>query len=155
VFVGLDSNCYLEIRRSSVDRRFYGAFAKTDIAANVVVGQYKGKLCGINDTISHYKHIIVKDEIVDASDFLSCHGRYINDCIVDLENVKMKVIVKRKEIDIITLRVIKKDEEILTDYGPAYWEGSAAAMHNHDTNKTFCIKVAEMKKRKLDCVDCV
>jgi len=97
----------------------------------------------------------LKDEIVDASDFLSCHGRYINDCIVDLENVKMKVIVKRKEIDIITLRVIKKDEEILTDYGPAYWEGSAAAMHNHDTNKTFCIKVAEMKKRKLDCVDCV
>ena len=145
----------MEIRNSKVDKRFYGVFAKIDIDINVNVEELKGKICGINETISHYKHVIGKDEVIDAYDFLSCHGRYINDCIVDLENVKMKVIVKRKEIDIITLRVIKKDEEILTDYGPAYWEGSAAAMHNHDTNKTFCIKVAEMKKRKLDCIDCV
>ena len=150
-FVGLENNCYLEIRKGSIDKRFYGVFAKSYIAANVIVGQYKGNICGVNDTISHYKHIIGKNEVIDAYEFLSCHGRYINDCVIDLENVKFKVNLKKKIIDIISLRVIEKDEEILTDYGPDYWEGNAAAMHSHDTNKTFCIKVAESKKRKLQC----
>jgi len=151
--VGLEPNEFVEIRMSNIDKRFYGCFAKENISKNVVIGQYKGKLIGENDSLSNYKHLLSENEIIDASDFLSCHGRYINDCLVSNENVRMKVNYKKKSIDIITTKVIENNEEILTDYGPDYWDGKAAAMHLHDPTKEFSLVVAENKKRKRDHIE--
>ena len=93
-------------------------------------------------------HSIGKDVVIDSSNFLSCHGRYINDCIMRAENVRMKVSYTKKTIDIVTTKSICKDDEIITDYGPEYWEVNAALMHDHDKNKVFSLEVAVRKKRK-------
>jgi len=151
--LGLEENGFMEIRMSLIDNRFYGAFAVVDIGSNVCIGQYKGKMVGVNDTISNYKHYLSKHVIIDASDFLSCHGRYINDCLISDENVKMKINYKTNVIDIVTTRSIKRNDEILTDYGPDYWEGKAASMHSHDPTKEFSLVVSENKKRKREYVE--
>ena len=137
----------MEIRRSCIDNRFYGAFASKDIAVNTVIGQYKGVICNKNDSLSQYKHSIGRDVVIDSSNFLSCHGRYINDCVLKVENVRMKVLYAKKRIDIITTKNISKNDELVTDYGPEYWEGNAALMHDHDKSKGFSLKIALSKKR--------
>jgi len=105
--VGLEPNEYVEIRMSNIDKRFYGCFAKVNISKNVVIGQYKGKLIGENDSLSNYKHLLSENEIIDASDFLSCHGRYINDCLVSNENVRMKVNYKKKVLILLQQKLLK------------------------------------------------
>lgn len=144
----MELNEFIVINNSNIDRKFYGAFARVNIEADVCIGQYKGKLVNVNESLSDYKHSVGNDDVIDAIDFLSCHGRYINDSIIEDENVRMKVNYKKKVIDIITTRKINKNEELLTDYGPDYWEGKAASMHEHDLSKEFSVIVAENKKRK-------
>ena len=64
LFIGLETNEFMEIRRSCIDNRFYGAFASKDIAVNTVIGQYKGVICNKNDSLSQYKHSIGRDVVI-------------------------------------------------------------------------------------------
>jgi len=153
---GLEYNEYMEICMSKVVKNQYGVIAKCDIASNKLIGYYKGLLVNKNETFSDYKSEIGFNEkgefmVLDAIEFLSCHGRYINDSGKKLkENVIMILRDKEeninKKIEIKTIRKIRKGDEILSNYGVKYWEDNACTMHTNDCRRKFSLSLAKRKR---------
>jgi len=143
------------IKQSILVPTEYGAFAKKNLKENQHIGYYCGELVKNCDTISNYKHYIDKEHVLDSSNITACHARFINDSTCGLCNVKF-VISKKTNIDVqnkiqlITLKKIKKDEELLIDYGKNYWKDTVDSLHSHDTAKR---KFSEMSNAKSSDTD--
>ena len=154
---GLTDNPYIFIDSSGVVPNEYGAFAKKQIPKDTVIGYYSGQLVNIGDIFSSYQFAINESEAIDSIDFLSCHGRYINDAGLSAANVTIYRNTRETEnhqhfLRIKTLKVIEPNEELLTHYGEDYWRVSADPMHPNDNRKQNYLKLADINKRKRDVI---
>ena len=152
---GLPKNKYMKIRLSKIIKKEYGCYAKIKIPKDTVIGYYQGKVVGRHETFSTCKIRLNDTQVIDAGDFLSCHGRYINDADSSEPNVVMYRNTRETDnvqefFRIKSTKAIEIDEEILAHYGEEYWGESANAMHPNDNRKQCFLKMAESNKRKRD-----
>ena len=112
------------------DNIFLGLFANIDFAENEEIGTYYGDILKTTDAIKlkdkSYLMRLGEQCYVNANEnYLSCEMRYINDCRNPAGyNVKF---IKCPELclaKVITLRPIKRHEEMFVNYGKFYWIGA-------------------------------
>jgi len=92
---------YLDVRKSGVHGK--GLFTKKDIPAGAVLG-----VCEVKKTeeMGDYSLWVSDDEIYEVL----CHLKYIN-------HSKQANVVYYDNMSVVTIADIKKDEELLHDYG--------------------------------------
>jgi len=124
----LDHSLYL--KKSTIPGAGKGLFTKKDIAKGTRITEYKGKLhrwVDIRDEDGHNPYIfkIHSRLAVDGKPAIHTFGRYANDA---LGFVRVKGIRNNSEYEVEGRRVyidatrnIKKGEEILVEYGAAFW----------------------------------
>lgn len=124
----------IKIKKSKITNAGLGAFAKEDIGANQVIGEYKGEKKSLKEISKLpkdqqiYLFEVVKDDgktfYIDAMDIdASNWTRYVNSVRTNYQRKKQNTnyIQVGNKIMLQTLKDIKKGEELLCDYGDNYW----------------------------------
>ena len=113
------------LRKSRIPNAGLGVFAEQNLRKNTRIGYYDGKLVtDITDAESEYA-MRVGDKIIDAS---SEHPRFFSAMINDARGTGNRLTVEfveengRYKVLLVTLRAIRKGEELYVDYGDTYWE---------------------------------
>lgn len=119
---------FIRIGRSRVCEGL-GAFAKTALRKELVVGEYKGVWCLMSESeikASHSRYLarpnmMYNDDnevwIVDASDISKSNWtRYINSSLSAGE-ANVELVSDSSKIRVVTLRCIEENEELLLFYG--------------------------------------
>lgn len=116
------------IKKSKIANAKKGLFVSEKILQGDVVCKYMGVMVPMqyidleyydSDYIFHGNNELF---VIDASDPLSCYGRYANDSL-SLKKINAKIVKSEDEdwAEIVAIRNIKKNEEIYISYGVGYW----------------------------------
>ena len=123
------------IKLSNIPSAGFGAFAKQQLPANIVLGEYNG--IRINNTyisanLDQYKSnkylFAIKNqgkitEYVDAKELNSSNWtRFINGSKNNTYKTNVEAYQYQKKIRIKTIKKIAKGEEIILNYGKLYWK---------------------------------
>lgn len=121
---------YLYIRRSRIPGAGKGLFTKVDIEKGERVTEYKGKLqrwSEVKDEDGYNAYIFKINSrwAVNALPAVKTLGRYANDArglsrVEGLRN-NSEYDTEGKKVYIVATRKIRKGEEVLVDYGAAFW----------------------------------
>ncbi len=127
--VHLEYNAGLRIKPSLIKHAGKGLFAERPFNAGDRITDYTGELMKNSDVergLSNYVIQINKNESLDAARTDTAPGRLVNDPRGTSKRANTKFIVdhRRKVVRIVALRNIKKGEELLVSYGPAYWKNA-------------------------------
>ena len=123
-----EENVFTYIKKSTIPGADKGLFANKNIKKGETVAQYIGVYVPMHfvdldyynsDYLLQFPHELM---CIDASDKLSCYGRYANDSLSrKLINVKIMKEMDDDGAKLIAIRDIKKKEEIFMSYGIEYW----------------------------------
>ncbi len=118
-------------KKSKLPNAGNGLFTKKEIAKGVRIVEYRGKLCKWKD-VKHqdghngYLMYITRNAVIDALPTKTALGRYANDAkgLVRIGGVKnnCEYVSEGSRCFIESIRLIKKGEEILVDYGREFWQ---------------------------------
>jgi len=116
------------IKKSTIPNADKGLFANKSIKKGDTVAQYIGVYVPMHFIDLDYYNsdylLQFPQELmcIDASDKLSCYGRYVNDSLSRKQiNVKITKDMADDGAKLIAIRDIKKKEEIFMSYGIEYW----------------------------------
>lgn len=133
------TSSYVKIGYSDTVPDEYGLFAKRDIPRRTMIGYYQGEIVPFKPSRLYNDYtmkIAGSNSLVDASDFLSCFGRYMNSAKrAAYQNVSFEVVASRSsnnQVIMVTVCDVKKDTELLTNYGLDYWQDKYNRLPEHD-----------------------
>ena len=116
----------LYIRPSQINNAGLGAFTKTKLKSNRIIGKYMGDCLTLtefdlaypNNKNGNYVLQISKNKYIDATNpVTSNYTRFIN----DPRNTKFRAnVIFTPNGNLKTITRIKKNEELFVDYGPEY-----------------------------------
>jgi len=126
--VTVTANLAIEVAPSWIPEANQGLFAKRNIMRGQVVTCYVGELLSTKDAIRRedksYLMRIGQELYIDSMRSHMCLARYINDC---KNAAGYNVFFLKSKIErcawVISLRDIRKGEELFVDYGRWYWLG--------------------------------
>ena len=121
------------LKKSKIPGAGIGVYAAKDIAKDSIVGEYKGTFLSDEE----YKKLVDADEWHYVMGLNECSYKYTNGirfidgrngnfttrmnyAPTEFQNVKFQKVCEKPFVVVVTLRNIKKDEEIYIDYGPDY-----------------------------------
>ena len=121
----------LAIKKSTLPQAGKGLFTRSFIAAGTRIVEYKGRVTTWNEVKEKeadnvYIMYVNRNHVINAEPFKNALARYANDAkgvgkISGLRNNAVYATVK-KRVYIKATRDIEAGEEILVDYGKAYWQ---------------------------------
>lgn len=121
----------LIIKKSTLPKAGKGLFTKSFIAAGTHIVEYKGYVTTWNEVKEKeadnvYIMYVNRNHVINAEPFKNALARFANDAkgvgkISGLRNNAVYATVK-KRVYIKATRDIEAGEEILVDYGKAYWQ---------------------------------
>lgn len=151
---------YVRIGHSDTVKDEYGLFAKRNIPRGTMIGYYQGELVPFKQgkIYNDYTMKIAGSNIlIDASGFLSCFGRYMNSAVRAVyQNVSFEVVASRSsnnQVIMVTVCDVKKDSELLTNYGSAYWQDKYNRLPEHDgQGRRLCTTMLDSAKRDAKAI---
>jgi hypothetical protein len=119
---------HVYIKKSKIKDAKKGLYVSKKILKGDVICKYMGVYVPMHFVDLEYydSEYMFQDSndifVIDASDPLSCYGRYANDSL-SLKKINAKIVKANDEnwAELIAIRNIKKNEEIYISYGEGYW----------------------------------
>lgn len=125
---------YMEIRKSSLPDAGYGVFATDYISANTVMEEYKGKRVSVGENKDSAYLFAIPDHLgkiqymIDAEDVKKSNWtRFVNGAKTRVQRKKINVEFVPGiggKVYLQALQDISPGEEMICDYGSAYWKKS-------------------------------
>lgn len=132
----------------------YGLRARLPIPAKTMVGFYEGTVVDSNHVTPYNDYVMTTygGKCIDASEFLSGFGRYMN-CAIEPQdqNVSFEKVESRranKRVIMVTTVNIAQGSELYTQYGLEYWEEKMERLPEHDTkNRRCCLDMMKTARK--------
>jgi SET domain-containing protein len=118
-----NTNYNLIIKKSNIVNSGLGVFSNEKISKNTFLGYYIGKKCKYNyPTNGQYAIITYDGGFIEAIDYPRTFFAMINDSYNTHFNNNCEFIITEKNVEIRTIKNIKKYEELFISYGNDYWK---------------------------------
>lgn len=118
----------LSVRPSRIPNAGMGLFANKNIPANFHLGEYVGRRTRTHPGGDYVWELVPDSRLshkayIDAARNERCLLRYVNGAKTKKQARRINVAAYQYEGRLYyeTIRPIRKDEELLMDYGPRYW----------------------------------
>ena len=129
----IETSDNITIKQSKIPGAGMGVFATKNIPKDAVIGEYKGKFISDEDywklvNANEWHYVMGLDEcsykFTNGIKYID--GRYgnfttrINYAPAEFQNVKFRKVCEKPYVEVVSIKEIRKDDEIYVDYGPNY-----------------------------------